>query len=226
MVSARHIDPFAPNGPAMNPQPDMISPCRSGTPPCCSARRWPPPQRRSAPAPAPRPLPRGAARAGRLRQPWSSLPFHWPQCSPARWVRATACALMPSAVPVSFVGWVSRALLAAPPEQRARRAALSALVDGRAELPGLLAPAHCVSEGVERAGLGQVLATQRRNALQWRQRWAEFAGRRPRPSASSRSWACCMALSYSPTACLRAPPLGVGRMLACRRKLRPHCGPA
>ena len=55
----------------------------------------------------------------------------------------------------------------------------------RPQLPGLLAPAHCVSEDVsedvsERAGaggdtgLGQVLATKRRNALQWRQRWAEF----------------------------------------------------
>jgi uncharacterized protein YbcC (UPF0753/DUF2309 family) len=44
----------------------------------------------------------------------------------------------------------------------------------RPQLPGLLAPAHCVSEGVKSAGLGQVLAARRRNALQWRQRWAEF----------------------------------------------------
>ena len=44
----------------------------------------------------------------------------------------------------------------------------------RPQLPGLLAPAQCVSEGTESAALGQVLVTQRRNALQWRQRWAEF----------------------------------------------------
>lgn len=43
----------------------------------------------------------------------------------------------------------------------------------RPQLPGLLAPAHRVSEG-SAAGLDQVLVTQRRNALQWRQRWAEF----------------------------------------------------
>ena len=85
-----------------------------------------------------------------------------------------------------------RALLAAPPEQRAQRAALRALVDGHAELPGLLAPAHCVSEGVERAGLGQVLATQRRNALQWRQRWAEFR----RAPASAFSFVEILGLLY------------------------------
>jgi uncharacterized protein len=44
----------------------------------------------------------------------------------------------------------------------------------RPQLPGLLSPTQCVSEAPESAGLGQVLATQRRNALQWRQRWAEF----------------------------------------------------
>ncbi len=50
----------------------------------------------------------------------------------------------------------------------------------RPQLPGLLAAAQCVSEcqldasQSEGAGLGQALATQRRNALQWRQRWAEF----------------------------------------------------
>jgi len=43
----------------------------------------------------------------------------------------------------------------------------------RPQLPGLLAPAHCVSEGGG-TGLGQLLASKRRNALQWRQRWAEF----------------------------------------------------
>ena len=47
----------------------------------------------------------------------------------------------------------------------------------RPQLPGLLAPVQCVtesSEGHASAGLGQLLARQRRNALQWRQRWAEF----------------------------------------------------
>ena len=44
----------------------------------------------------------------------------------------------------------------------------------RPQLPGLLAPSNCASEYVESAGLGQVLATKRKNALQWRQRWAEF----------------------------------------------------
>ncbi len=60
----------------------------------------------------------------------------------------------------------------------------SALV--RPQLPGLLAPAHQVSESGEGTALGQVLAaqrwspqqlaTQRRDALQWRQRWSEFRG--------------------------------------------------
>jgi uncharacterized protein len=45
----------------------------------------------------------------------------------------------------------------------------------RPQLPGLLAPAQCVSE-TGGAGLGQVLATRRQNALQQRQRWAEFRG--------------------------------------------------
>lgn len=43
----------------------------------------------------------------------------------------------------------------------------------RPQLPGLLAPAQCVTERVE-ANLGEVLTARRRNALQWRQRWAEF----------------------------------------------------
>lgn len=64
----------------------------------------------------------------------------------------------------------------------------------RPQLPGLLAPAHCVSEGVESAGLGQVLATKRRNALQWRQRWAEF---RSAP-ASAFSFVESMGLLYGP----------------------------
>ena len=48
----------------------------------------------------------------------------------------------------------------------------------RPQLPGLLAPTQCVSErssqGNLSAALGQVLARRRRNALQWRRRWAEF----------------------------------------------------
>lgn len=44
----------------------------------------------------------------------------------------------------------------------------------RPQLPGLLAPTACVSEDTGNASLGQVLASRRRNALQWRQRWAEF----------------------------------------------------
>ncbi len=48
----------------------------------------------------------------------------------------------------------------------------------RPQLPGLLAPTQCVSErgsqGNVSAALGQVLARRRRNALQWRRRWAEF----------------------------------------------------
>ncbi len=44
----------------------------------------------------------------------------------------------------------------------------------RPQLPGLLTPAHCVTEDTGSDGLGQLLARQRRHALQWRQRWAEF----------------------------------------------------
>ena len=44
----------------------------------------------------------------------------------------------------------------------------------RPQLPGLLAPAHCVTENSDSPALGQVLATRRRQALQWRQRWAAF----------------------------------------------------
>ena len=64
----------------------------------------------------------------------------------------------------------------------------------RPQLPGLLAPAHCVSERADGAGLGQVLATRRRNALQWRQRWAEF---RAAP-ASAFSFVESMGLLYGP----------------------------
>ena len=48
----------------------------------------------------------------------------------------------------------------------------SALV--RPQLPGLLAPAQCVSEASDSVCLGQALSAQRRNKLQWQQRWAEF----------------------------------------------------
>jgi uncharacterized protein YbcC (UPF0753/DUF2309 family) len=44
----------------------------------------------------------------------------------------------------------------------------------RPQLPGLLAPAVTVSDQCADTGLGQALATRRRRALQWRQRWAEF----------------------------------------------------
>ena len=44
----------------------------------------------------------------------------------------------------------------------------------RPQLPGLLAPAHCVTENSDSPALSQVLATRRRQALQWRQRWAAF----------------------------------------------------
>ena len=63
----------------------------------------------------------------------------------------------------------------------------------RPQLPGLLAPAQCVTEDAGNAGLGQVLATQRRNALQWRQRWAEF---RAAP-ASTFSFVESMGLLYA-----------------------------
>ena len=47
----------------------------------------------------------------------------------------------------------------------------------RPQLPGLLQPSQCVTDsttGDAGATLGQVLARQRRNALQWRQHWADF----------------------------------------------------
>ena len=66
----------------------------------------------------------------------------------------------------------------------------------RPQLPGLLAAAQCVTErgsqGNESPALGQVLAGRRRNALQWRQRWAEF---RASPS-SAFSFVEAMGLPY------------------------------
>jgi uncharacterized protein YbcC (UPF0753/DUF2309 family) len=64
----------------------------------------------------------------------------------------------------------------------------------RPQLPGLLSPAHCVSEDSGSTGLGQVLAKRRRNALQWRQRWTEFRG----APASTFSFVETMGLLYGP----------------------------
>ena len=44
----------------------------------------------------------------------------------------------------------------------------------RPQLPGLLAPALCITESTGDAHLAQVLAGQRRHALQWRARWDQF----------------------------------------------------
>ncbi|MBY0409315.1 MAG: DUF2309 domain-containing protein [Burkholderiaceae bacterium] len=44
----------------------------------------------------------------------------------------------------------------------------------RPQLPGLLAPALCVTESTDDANLAQVLAGKRRSALQWRARWDQF----------------------------------------------------
>ena len=44
----------------------------------------------------------------------------------------------------------------------------------RPQLPGLLAPALCITESTGDANLAQVLASQRRSALQWRARWDQF----------------------------------------------------
>lgn len=67
----------------------------------------------------------------------------------------------------------------------------------RPQLPGLLQAAQHVTDsagtGSEGAALGQVLAKQRRGALQWRQRWAEF---RTAPS-SAFSFVESMGLLYA-----------------------------
>ena len=68
------------------------------------------------------------------------------------------------------------------------------VVGARAQLPGLLAPGDCVSEDVDPADQGKALASRRRNALQWRQRWAEF---RAAP-ASAFSFVETMGLLYGP----------------------------
>ena len=50
----------------------------------------------------------------------------------------------------------------------------------RPQLPGLLAPAQTVSDAAGSASLGEAIARQRKQGLQWRRRWQEF-----RSSASS-----------------------------------------
>ena len=64
----------------------------------------------------------------------------------------------------------------------------------RPQLPGLLAPRYCVSEDVGSDDRNQALTTQRRNALQWRQRWARFRG----APASAFSFVETMGLLYGP----------------------------
>jgi len=44
----------------------------------------------------------------------------------------------------------------------------------RPQLPGLLAPALCITDECDAPGLGQVLARQRRKKLQWQQQWQAF----------------------------------------------------
>jgi hypothetical protein len=44
----------------------------------------------------------------------------------------------------------------------------------RPQLPGLLAPALCVTDECDTPALGQVLAERRRRQLQWRQQWQAF----------------------------------------------------
>jgi uncharacterized protein YbcC (UPF0753/DUF2309 family) len=44
----------------------------------------------------------------------------------------------------------------------------------RPQLPGLLAPALCVTDECDTPALGQVLARRRRGLLQWRQQWQAF----------------------------------------------------
>ena len=46
----------------------------------------------------------------------------------------------------------------------------------RPQLPGLMAPALCVTDECDAPALGEVLAQRRRQQLQWRQRWQAFRG--------------------------------------------------
>jgi len=64
----------------------------------------------------------------------------------------------------------------------------------RPQLPGLLAPTHRVTEDADGPGLGQVLAARRRDALDWKRRWAAF---RSTPS-SAFSFVETLGLAYGP----------------------------
>lgn len=44
----------------------------------------------------------------------------------------------------------------------------------RPQLPGLFAPASCITDECDAPGLGEVMARQRRRKLQWRQQWQAF----------------------------------------------------
>ncbi len=44
----------------------------------------------------------------------------------------------------------------------------------RPQLPGLLSPGSCITDECDAPGLGQTLARQRRQKLQWRQQWQAF----------------------------------------------------
>ena len=46
----------------------------------------------------------------------------------------------------------------------------------RPQLPGLMAPALCVTDECDAPALGEVLVQRRRQQLQWRQRWQAFRG--------------------------------------------------
>ena len=92
-------------------------------------------------------------------------------------------AVSPTVQTRGFAGFFGLAIAYAPVGSALRRP----------QLPGLLKPAQCVSEDTGSADLGRLLATQRRNALQWRQRWSEF---RAAP-ASAFSFVETMGLLYA-----------------------------
>ncbi len=64
----------------------------------------------------------------------------------------------------------------------------------RPQLPGLLAPSHCVHEDDGNTSGGPMLGAWRRRALQWRQRWADFRG----APASAFSFVETLGLTYAP----------------------------
>jgi uncharacterized protein YbcC (UPF0753/DUF2309 family) len=63
----------------------------------------------------------------------------------------------------------------------------------RPQLPGLLAPAQCVTEECESASLAQRLREKRRETLGWQQRWADFRG----AAGSAFSFVETLGLSYA-----------------------------